>query len=48
MGERESGCEDIVHLRQAVQAGIDDWQSGRVDDRPIVEILGEIEGEDER
>ncbi len=30
-------------LRRAVMAGIDDWKAGRLDDRPINEILDDIE-----
>ena len=29
-------------LRRAVMVGIEDWKAGRLDDRPIDEILNEI------
>ena len=38
--------EKLEMLRRAVTVGIEDWRQGRVDDRPINEILDEID-EDE-
>ena len=36
--------ERLEMLRRAVTVGIEDWRHGRVDDRPIDEILDEIDG----
>lgn len=35
--------EKLEMLRRAVTLGIEDWKSGRLDDRPIDEILDEID-----
>lgn len=35
--------EKLEMLRRAVTVGIEDWKSGRLDDRPIDEILDEID-----
>jgi len=37
--------EKRAMLRRAVTVGIEDWRQGRVDDRPIDEILDEIDRE---
>lgn len=31
-------------LRRAVMVGFDDWREGRLDDRPIDDILDRIDG----
>lgn len=36
--------ERLEMLRRAVTVGIEDWRHGRVDDRPIEQILDEIDG----
>ncbi|PWC86525.1 hypothetical protein TSH100_12170 [Azospirillum sp. TSH100] len=41
--ERAVEHERQEMLRRAVMVGIDDWKAGRLDDRPIDEILDEIE-----
>ncbi len=41
--ERAAEHERQEMLRRAVMVGIDDWKAGRLDDRPIDEILDEIE-----
>ncbi|BAI73208.1 hypothetical protein AZL_025700 [Azospirillum sp. B510] len=42
--ERAAEHERQEMLRHAVLVGLDDWKAGRLDDRPIDEILDEIEG----
>jgi len=39
--------EKLEMLRRAVTVGIEDWKSGHLDDRPIDEILDEIDRKDE-
>lgn len=36
--------ERLEMLRRAVTVGTEDWRHGRVDDRPIEQILDEIDG----
>lgn len=43
--EKAAGQEKLEILRRAVMVGLDDWQQGRLDDRPIGAILDEIDGE---
>lgn len=43
--EKASEQEKAEMLRRAVTVGIEDWRLGRVDDRPIDEILDEIDEE---
>jgi Arc/MetJ-type ribon-helix-helix transcriptional regulator len=41
--QQTGGKKDQLELvRSAVILGIDDWQQGRLDDRPIREILDEL------
>lgn len=40
--ERAAEHERQEMLRRAVMVGIEDWRAGRVDNRPIDEILDEI------
>ena len=35
--------EKLEMVRRAVMIGVEDWRQGRVDDRPIDEILDEID-----
>lgn len=44
--EKAGEQEKLEMLRRAVTVGIEDWRQGRVDDRPIDEILDEIDGEE--
>jgi antitoxin ParD1/3/4 len=44
--EKAAEQEKLEMLRRAVTVGIEDWRQGRVDDRPIDEILDEIDGEE--
>lgn len=44
--EKADEQERVEMLRRAVTVGIEDWRHGRVDDRPIDEILDEIDRED--
>jgi antitoxin ParD1/3/4 len=41
--EKAAEQEKQEVLRRAVMVGIEDWKAGRLDDRPIDEILNEIE-----
>ena len=41
--EKASEQEKLEMLRRAVMTGIDDWQQGRLDDRPIAAILDEMD-----
>lgn len=41
--EKAAEQEKLEMLRRAVMVGIEDWRQGRVDDRPIDEILDEID-----
>lgn len=41
--EKAAEHEKQEMLRRAVMVGLDDWKAGRLDDRPIDEILDEIE-----
>ncbi|OIR02025.1 antitoxin ParD4 [mine drainage metagenome] len=45
--QREKAVEQekLEMLRRAVMIGIEDWREGRLDDRPINEILDEIDGD---
>jgi antitoxin ParD1/3/4 len=38
--------EKLERIRPSVMIGIEDWRRGRVDDRPIDAILGELDGEE--
>jgi antitoxin ParD1/3/4 len=40
--EKAAEQEEQEVLRRAVMVGIEDWKAGRLDDRPIDEILNEI------
>lgn len=44
--EKAGEQEKLEMLRRAVTVGVEDWRQGRVDDRPIDEILDEIDGEE--
>lgn len=44
--EKAAEQEKLAMLRLAVMVGIEDWRQGRVDDRPIDEILDEIDREE--
>lgn len=44
--EKAGEQEKLEMLRRAVTVGIEDWRQGRVDDRPIDEILDEIDAEE--
>lgn len=41
--EKATEHEKREMLRRAVMVGIEDWKAGRLDDRPIGEILDDIE-----
>lgn len=43
--DREKAVEQekLELLRRAITTGIEDWRQGRLDDRPIDEILDEID-----
>ena len=43
--EKAAEQEKLAMLRLAVTVGIEDWRNGRLDERPIDEILDEIDGE---
>jgi antitoxin ParD1/3/4 len=42
--EKAAEHEKLEMLRRAIMVGVEDWRQGRVDDRPIDEILNEIDG----
>ncbi len=44
--EKAAEQERLEMLRRAVMVGVEDWREGRVDDRPINEILDEIDGDE--
>lgn len=44
--ENAAEQEKLEMLRRAVTVRIEDWRQGRVDDRPIDEILDEIDREE--
>jgi len=44
--EKAAEQEKLEMLRRAVTIGIEDWRQGRLDDRPIDEILDEIDREE--
>ena len=44
--EKAGEQEKLEILRRAVTVGVEDWKRGRVDDRPIDEILNGIDGEE--
>lgn len=44
--EKASEQEKLEMLRRAVTIGIEDWRHGRVDERPIGEILDDIDREE--
>jgi antitoxin ParD1/3/4 len=44
--ERAVEQEKLEMLRRAVTIGIEDWRHGRLDSRPIAEILDEIDEEE--
>ena len=44
--EKAAEQEKLEMLRRAVTVGIEDWRQGRLDDRPIDEILDEIDREE--
>jgi antitoxin ParD1/3/4 len=50
--ERAVYEEKLANLRREIQVGVDDLEAGRVDNRPIEEImadiLAEVEAEEER
>lgn len=41
--EKLAEQERLEMLRRAVMVGVEDWKQGRLDDRPIEEILDEID-----
>lgn len=41
--EKATEQEKLEMLRRAVTVGIEDWRQGRLDDRPIDEILDQID-----
>lgn len=43
--EKSLAHERQEMLRRAVMVGLDDWRQGRLDDRPIDEILDDIDRE---
>lgn len=44
--EKAAEQEKLEMLRRAVMVGVEDWRLGRLDDRPINEILDEIDREE--
>ncbi|WP_414470980.1 type II toxin-antitoxin system ParD family antitoxin [Microvirga sp. M2] len=44
--EKAAEQEKMEILRRAVAVGIEDWKHGRVDERPIEDILDEIDRND--
>ncbi|SMF42721.1 antitoxin ParD1/3/4 [Azospirillum oryzae] len=42
--EKAAEQEKLEMLRRAVMVGFDDWREGRLDDRPIDDILDRIDG----
>ncbi|CAO3434951.1 type II toxin-antitoxin system ParD family antitoxin [Azospirillum argentinense] len=41
--EKAVELEKQEMLRRAILVGVDDWKAGRLDDRPIADILNDIE-----